>query len=362
MAETLDQAVVHYGNHLHPGALRAWLAQGPAVFAPDSLALQVCNDPEHPAVPALRDLLKNADGPAVRRGLIGLLGLPTLALAAVAGLRKVVQDGPAELARTLHGQGHLLDLPGVQRGIARGGVPEGFWPPALTKGRGPDEPHPACDALPAWATALPGSPREVLSRLGPLTATGPVERRLDALRRTMQCARPADLPNGARATAPAFRHALQGVLAPLTADPDPRIAALATACLQQDRFAHRPSAPRAGYRFRAPVPPDPHAAQGEPTPPRPSVPRCRRAAARRVAATAFEPLWHAWSRLPAAQRGRAAAAALRLDPTARERLRSATTAHDGAVRARAGEILDTLPTDSGPPAPLAGRILQGAAS
>lgn len=355
VAESLDQAVVQYGNHLNPGALRAWVAQGPAAFDPEAPALAALNDPEHASVPALRELLKNADGPAVRRGLVGLLGLPTLALAAVVGLRRVAEEGSAALAGVLHGQSHLLDLPAVRRGIARGGQPEALWPAAFARGGT----QPACDALPAWAAALPGSPREVLSRLGPLTADGTVARRLDALRRAAQCARPADPQDAQRAAAPAFRHALQTTLAPLTADPDPRIAAPAAACLQREQAdARRPDTPP-GRRFRAPGPPDPHAVPGGATPPRPSVPRSHRAAARRVAATAFEPLWHAFSRLPAAQRRRAAAAALRLDPTARERLRCAASAHDGAVRTHAQTILDTIAAE---PERDAKPALHGAAS
>ena len=105
VAETLNQAVVQYGNHRHAGALRAWMAQGTTIFDPEGSALTVLNDPEHLAVSALRHLLKDADGPVIRRGLIGLLGLPTLALAAVAGLRRVAEDGPDALARGAAGPG-----------------------------------------------------------------------------------------------------------------------------------------------------------------------------------------------------------------------------------------------------------------
>jgi|GEM_PF-3589061 len=355
VAESLDQAVVQYRNHLNPDALRAWVAQGPAVFVPGAPALAALNDPEHAAVPALRELLKNADGPAVRRGLVGLLGMPSLALAAVVGLRRVAEEGSAALAGVLHGQSHLLDLSAVRRGIARGGPPGALWPPDFDRAGS----CLACDGLPAWAAALPGSPREVLSRLGPLTADGPAARRLDALRRAAQCARPADPRDAQRTATPAFRDALHTTLTPLTADPDARIAAPAAACLQRERTdARRPGTPRR-QRFRAPGPPDPHAVPGEDEPPRPSVARCRRAAARRISATAFEPLWHAWVRLPVAQRSRVAAAALRLDPTARERLRCAATAHDAVVRGHARAILTTLaaePQRDGTPA------LHGAAS
>ena len=345
IAESLDRAVVHYASHLNPAAIEAWVAQGPAAFGPESPALAALNDPEHPAVPALRGLLKDASGSAIRRGLVPLLGLPTLALAAVAGLRKTAEEGPDALATVLHGQAHLLDLPAVRHGLSRGGVPDSLWPAGLGTGGA----QAACDALPAWAAALPGTAQETLARLGPLTADGPVTRRLDALRRALHLAHPTDAVAAQHTRLPAFRHALHAVLAPLRADPDPRLAAPAAAYLLRDRPAAAAPRRSAGHRFNAPGPPiaptrtDQRATQ-------PSVARCRRAASRRVAANAFEPLWHAWSRLPSKQRRRAAAAALRLDPTARQRLRYATNAHDSTVRFQAQVILDAATAVPGLPA------------
>ena len=154
-------------------------------------------------------------------------------------------------------------------------------------------------------------------------------------------------------------------MAPLTADADPRLAAVAAACLPWVRAADRTAGALTPRTFRAPGPPVPPVPSARPAlsappsaigvlPPRPSVPRCQRAAARRVAATAFEPLWHAWSRMPVHLRRRAGTAALRLDPTTRARLRSAADAHHGEVRAHANAILHMVDTDSvafAPPAP-----------
>lgn len=354
VAESLDQAVARYATHHNPAALQAWVAQGPAAFDPHGAALTALNDPEHAAVPALRALLKDAQGPAVRRGLVGMLGLPTLALAAVAGLRQVAQDGPAALAQSLHGQAHLLDLPAVRRGLARGGMPETLWPEAFDHGAA----HTACDALPAWATALPGSPREVLSRLKPLTTAGLAARRLDALRRIMRCAAPLAPRDADRTAAPAFRHALHAALRPLTTDPNPALAALASAWLLRDQARTHATKHLPGRGFRAPAPPNPKAVPNTSTRPRPSVPRHARAHARRVAATAFEPLWHAWTLLPTSQRRRAAVAALRLDPTARERLRCATAAHDADIRTRGHTMLRAI--QEAPPAQPAAPPLQEA--
>ncbi|MEE9403517.1 MAG: hypothetical protein V3V20_01375 [Algisphaera sp.] len=325
--QAIQRAVADFPIDGHLGALRAWLALGPAAFDLHGPALTALQNPEHPAVSGLRALAKEAATPDIRRGLVGLLGIPNIALAAVAGLRHCAAQAPTQLAEALHGRTHLIDLPAVHRGLTRGGNADALWPE--TADQAPLHP---CNALPAWATALGGSPTEQLTRLGPLTASGPLARRLDALRRITQLLCHPKANNHLRRVGHTW-------LEPLAADSNPALASLAGTCLLRCAPPAANSPIQRTPSLTTPAPPTRH-----PTPHVLTAEHCRRAATRRMAATAFEPLWHSWSRLPAHHRHRAAATALRLDPSARRRLRLALDSHNLDIRHHAQVITQTLKT------------------
>ena len=308
LIETVNTAVVNFAHHRHPAVLRAWLALAPRGLTVNGTAVEALQDAEHPAVEPMRDLLKHADGPEVRQGLVAALALPTLALAAVAGLRVCVQAG--ELDPVIAGRQHLLDLPAVRRGLARGGDPTELMPASAAA-----EPldGPAADpAWAAWIAALPLSALGRTARLGDLMRSGRTATRLAAVRGLLPLATsgPGDDP---RAAHEARRHLGEAA----QHDPDLSVARVAGVWLLS-KARSEPEVLGVVSRSR-------HEA-------------LRTLAGRRLGATAFEKLWAAWPRLGDRSRLDAARAALRLDPTARTRLESRLRG-GGPLRQRAIEIV-----------------------
>ena len=129
LADAVNGAVERFAHHRHPAALRAWLALAPRGLAAGGGVVEALQDPDHPAVGPMRELLQAAEGPEVRRGLIAALSFRTLALAATAGLRVCAAQN--QLDPVLKDQEHLLDLPAVRRGLARVGDPTELWPLSL---------------------------------------------------------------------------------------------------------------------------------------------------------------------------------------------------------------------------------------
>ncbi|MEM7624555.1 MAG: hypothetical protein AAF333_02885 [Planctomycetota bacterium] len=320
LAEAVNDAVARFAHHRHPAVLRAWLALAPRGFAAGGRAVEALQDAEHPAVGPIRELLQDADGPEVRNGLITALAWPTLALAAVAGLRACAAEG--QLGPVIAGREHLLDLPAVRRGLSRvGDVAEllPVSPQPLPREPKATETEPACPAWAAWIEALPMPDLDRALRLGRFMASPDPATRLSALRRLLPLAdrRRADDPRAVAESATHVQNASEN-------DTDPAIARLAGAWLLA-RARTEPEGLSAVARSR-------HAS-------------IRTAAGRRLGATAFERMWAAWPRLGDRARLDAARAALRLDPTARTRLESQLRG-GGAARQRAVEIV-TLADQAG---------------
>ncbi|MEM8739790.1 MAG: hypothetical protein AAGG38_15115, partial [Planctomycetota bacterium] len=358
LVQAVNQALLRYAHHQHPATLDAWLTLAPYVPTLDPEPLGALEDPDHPAVAPLRDRLKldpspkpDTDAPEkdtpdrVIRGLVPALLLATLAPAAVAGLRQLALRG--RLAPALLGQEHLLDLPAVRRRLAHAGQPDDLALPqpsapatAMAPSTAPrdlsetaPESVAASTPAPAWAAwldALPLSPAAKLRRLADLLRSpeSSPTARLDALRRlTALAPRPTPSPIAPPADSPDLTRQIIDALRPLGDDPDSAVARLAAAwCLAPPR----PDRDTLDTLRRSR-----HAA-------------VRRLAERRLAATAFDRLWHAWPKLNDAARLAAARAALRVDPSTRPRL-DAQLRRGGPGRRRAVEI--TTYTDAVPPAP-----------
>lgn len=310
LIEAVNDGVVRFAHHRHPAALRAWLALTPRGFAAGGAVVEALQDAEHPAVGPMRELLQEADGPEPRHGLIAALALPTLSLAAVAGLRVCVAQG--QLGPVIAGREHLLDLPAVRRGLARVGDATELLPALPTAKPTDGYELDFRGAWAAWIDALPGPALGKALRLGHLMAVPDPATRLAALRYLFALA-DRKLTDDPRAVAEAARHVRETA----QNDADPDLARLAGTWLLA-RAQAEPEGLTAVVRSR-------HAG-------------LRAAASRRLGATAFERLWTAWPRLGDRARLDAARAALRLDPTSRTRLESQLRG-GGAARQRAVEIV-----------------------
>ena len=270
VASAVGEAVQRYAVHRHPAVLRAWLGLGLGVGLGRGKTLAALEDVEHPAVGALRELLQDggtdeADPVAaarVARGLVPALLCPTLAMAAVRGLRRLVQRGGLEWA--LIGNTPLLELTAVRRVLSRACEPADLLPSPLRQGQkntprrlGGEEPAgPAFASAqaeggadgsfndPAWVAWLAALPLGTLGRSARwawLCRHGGPAVRLAAVRALGAASDPAERdPRAEVVVRGALRSAAEK-------DPEPAIARLAAVLLlaraaKEDRRGNRPSA------------------------------------------------------------------------------------------------------------------------
>lgn len=313
LAVAVRDGVARFASHRHPAVLRAWFGLGGRVLAVASGGgCDWLDDPEHPAVVAMRELLSRADGPDVQRGLAGALGFPTLGLAAVAGLRQGIPGG--WLGPALAGQEHLVMSTGARRCLGRVSEASDLWPSSAMI-RTWDEA--GRRGLTAWATALPGTNLSRAERLAALVDDESPVVRLAAMRGLITLA--GEEHDGD----PRVVHQVQLLLMERTRDRDAGLARLAASWLMRSS-ADRRDKPQQTQ----------HCAQMMKSP-HESV---RVAAGRRLGADSFDRMWAAWPRLDEKARLSAARAAIRLDPATRRRL-SEHLRSDSASRQRAMEVV-----------------------
>jgi len=372
LTETVGDAVVRYGYHQHPAALRAWLALGTRALVNGSgPAIEALQDANHPAVGPMRQLLRDDEQADVKRGLVTALALPTLALAAVQGLRRCLDNGT--LGSVIAGREHLLDLPAIRRGLARSGEPaellpaletletlqqaDSTAPPPLGSAPAQANDH-AASAWPAWIDALPAPPLAKAVRLGVLLHHPHHATRQAAMARLTALAdahtHPGNTPgnapgntqrswnpsggvagfggstrggdntqaNDAGRNDPRVVHeAVRGLTHSASYDPSAVLARLAAAWLMA-----RPEATRSADLLQ-PLLGSTHLT-------------VQRAVARRLKATAFDRLWRSWPTLDHRARLAATRATLQQDPATLRRL-EARLRRGGVDRRRALEIVTT---------------------
>ncbi|WP_432800359.1 HEAT repeat domain-containing protein [Poriferisphaera sp. WC338] len=114
LEKTVDEAVVMYDTHMHPGILLALCALLPK---PMREALHAIKQEHHSAVSPLQSLARQADEIEIRRAMMILLGLPTMFSAALDGLRQSIAMGRFEdclsnwsMLKTNAVYGHLNSL------------------------------------------------------------------------------------------------------------------------------------------------------------------------------------------------------------------------------------------------------------
>ncbi len=359
VVEAVGEAVQRYAVHRHPAVLEAWLGLGRRVLTTAGPTAAALHDPEHPAIGGLRELLQHAgkESDAARqeriiRGLLPALMWPTLAMAAVQGLRSTREAG--RLGSALAGGEALLDLPAIRKTLARAGEPTDLLPESLAQSMAaPDsdsfpvnfsEPLPqeletlglAEPAWAAWVEALPMGDLAKAVRWGRLARGGGPELRLAALRRLAPFLHPSgecDPRVLAEARAAAKHCAIT--------DPDPAIARLAATHLLTGAPSAEAAAGLVGSRH----------------------PEVRAQASRALGRQAFARVWKAWPKLDHVSRERAARAALRMDPAARPQLDAALQGPE-PERRRARTIAAWLEPSVAPPPAGPGRpavaVLHGA--
>jgi hypothetical protein len=315
LTQVVGEAVARFEHHRHPAAVQAWLGLGSRALTHGGPALEALSDPNHPAVGPLRDQLVVPDEPRVRRGLVGALALPTLALAAVQGLRHCVSRDV--LIEAILGQEHLLALPTVRRGLARAGDAAGLLPPDLADSTPPTEAwhdRGGGTAWVAWVSALPLTDLCRATRYRRLLGSRQAQTRLTALRALF------DRADEVGAADPPVQHeALEAARHLAVADDHPAVARLAgtwwlgqrpgpTDLAQLMRSAHGPVRDAAGLIL--------------------GTQTCTR-------------LWREGDRMPPAARRAAWQASVRLDPSARARLELQGQL-DGPPAARARGIATLL--------------------
>ncbi len=320
LTDAVNDAVVRYARHRRPTALRAWLALAPRGLVTGGRALAALQDADHPAVGPMRVLLQAAEHVHDRAGLVAALAIPTLTLAAVAGLRRCVEEGT--WGEAIAGREHLLDWSAVRRGLARAGEPQNLLPTAWEH-----QPEAAVAALPAWIAALPMSPLDQAVRLQALAVeAAPLPARFAAMRRLMTLAHQA-VADPSRSADPRLLGVVQQTLRSRADDPHRRLARLAAAWLlsQTVDLGQNDATLATLSRSR-----------------HPSV---KILASRRLSATAFDRLWLNWPKLSDAARLHAARTALKLDPLAPQRLEHQLR-RGGRSRTQAMEIVTCVPAVS----------------
>lgn len=328
LTEAVNDAVVRYGRHQQPAALQAWLGLAPRGLVAGGAALESLQDADHPAVGPLRERLSTPDHAHDRAGLVACLAIPTLTLAAVAGLRHCIQNDT--WGQAIAGREHLLDWSAVRRGLSRAGEPQHLLPASWDA-----QSDAAVAALPAWITALPMSPLDQSIRLGHLTTDAtPLPARFAATRRLIALAEHAAQQPGQSAD-PRLLAEAQHQLLGRADDENASLARLAAAWLLR-----RQSDLGGSDEVLATLSRSRHDA-------------VKQMASRRLATTAFDRLWQAWPKLKATARLDAARAALKVDPLAHRRLESQLK-RGGSHRTRALEIVTCVPTPQKPVESFAG--------
>ena len=393
VTRAVGEAVMRFAVHRHPAVLRAWLALGERALADGGPAVAALQDPEHPAVGPLREMLQGGAGAdpgplahagpgndsgsgadaasdqagdaesrsgdeaaaaGMTRGLLPALAWSTLAMAAVQGLRGCCATG--RLNQALRGGEALLDLPTVRQVLARAGDPADLLPAEGVAGEAEDvtgeleaqiERHvdPAVvggsegqddAAMAAWIVALPMGDLAKAVRLRRLGRSGDAATRLAALRRLLPLA-------GGRGRGNLSGDAGRGI----DGGHDPRALDQAVAALTDTALSDAdPGLARLAATWLLSHPPTAAAAAQRLTASRHEP--VRAAAGQRLGARSFDRVWDAWPRLDDQARLRAARAALRLDPTARLRLDAALRGPE-PLRQRARHITALLSGPTHPP-------------
>jgi len=316
LIEAVNAAVVRYASHRRPAVLRAWLGLAPRGLVAGGASLDALQDTDHAAVGPMRDLLKAAEHPLDRAGLVAALSIPPLTLAAVAGLRRCIEK--ETWGEAIAGREHLLDWAAVRRGLARAGEPGALLPDTWD-----DAPGAAVAALPAWIAALPMPPLDQAAQLRRLSdAATPLPARFAACRRLITLVDQADI-NVTASPDPRLIAQVQQQLTDRVDDQNASLARLAAAWLlgQNTDDNHAAALAAISQSRHSPV---------------------KAMASRRLRATAFDRLWDAWPNMNDTARLQAARTALKLDPLAAQRL-EAKLRRGGRPRSQALEIVTCIP-------------------
>jgi len=297
----LEQAVLHFDRHHQTAVLRAALLLLPRPLPVVSEALL---DHRSAALNRMRELATDAQHVEVRRALLWLTTLPSLAPQSMQGLRNAAKHGHR---RDLMPHGHLLLIPSVRIPLTHARDPELLLPDAeelsqMSPG--------ASRAVALWVQALPFSTEQRVQQLVRMQHSSDTVTRLAALRRLID------------AGGHDKHHAANEAIAEFCRDSDEPIVRIALRHLVRVDWTELPQLlsdlVNSGF---------------------PSV---RELAAHHLAAMGFRRLWQAWPTIDDRQRRAAGRALLKLDPGFPRHLADKLRRDNTPDRLRALSIIHTL--------------------
>jgi len=344
LRSALEESVALYGGHRRAAVIRAVLRFLPR---PMPQVRRVLARHGHPAIDPVRTMLRDADDAAARQAALLMLGVTTLADAALQGMRRSVGDGKLEDV--------LRHWPILRtRGVARR-LGEATDPAALL----PKTRHvahlatPASLGLPAWLAALPLPMAQRVVRLAALAEHADPATRLAALRQLLQAARdsthaadpPAQTPPAEGKDGKDDKDGKDGrdgpdareadddatprlptrplpAIACFVHDPDPGIARIAVQALIHHRVPDV-------MRMLTQLSGSPH-------------PQIASLAQQQLARLGFTSLWAGWPRMDAARRIAAGKALIKIDPRFHQHLAARLADARRDARLRALDIVHTL--------------------
>lgn len=275
-------------------------------------ARRLLEDARHPAVTALRNLLRESHEAPVRRSLLWFAQIPTLTDAAFAGVRTSVARGltgdlvtGAHLTVDRRLTALMADLHRPEELVHSDNRSEAFGTSQVA-----DLPPQDCRHLPQWIMALPLAPEQKVRELASLDSVPDAPARLSALRQLMV------LSENEQAVG-----ALSAV-ADFCYDPNPQLARIAIRHLIRKRWD---GLVRLLLKLTNATHPD-----------------IRAVASAELAPLGFERLWSAWPRLSFAQQTAAGRALIKLDPGFHRHVSVRLNQPDSETRMRAITIIRRL--------------------
>lgn len=290
----VEQAVLLFTNHGHNAVLLALTTLLPR---PMPRAWAALTDPSHPAHEPLRRLMGQATDQSVRQGLPALLAIPTLADAAIDGLRQSNQAG--QLGDAL-ASFHLLLHPAARQSLSQLKSPQTLWPsPQQIATMHPSQSR----GLAAWLMALPFGRKARIAHLSRLILAPDTSTRLFALRRLLRLAHETN-----------DRH-IQDTIAAFCKDTHVMIARIALWHLIHSKYEAMAS-------ILAQLANSNHA-------------DLRQIASQHLAPLGFVRLWNQWQQLAPIQRVATGCAIVKIEPNFHHQLSNKILSHDQNTRLRA---------------------------
>ncbi len=297
----VEESVGLYGNHQQPATL---LAMFTLVPRPMPQVMNHLANEGHPAIGSLRRLLAKADQRAVRRGLLAMVGVPTLTAYVLEGLTVATRRRQFE---DVLAHWHLLLDHRVARPLTQAADATRFWP------RDHKTPHGKTThtrGLALWARCVERAPIERVAKLAELAGLTDPMARLSALRGLMALAA-SPHPAGANEAIALFCR-----------DPNPGLARIAL------RHLIRVDWPGLTSLLTQLV----HATD----------PTVRRLAMAQLTSRGFKQMWDQWPRISAANRLAMGRALIKINAGFTHHLGRKLNALDRASRLRAISIIRTL--------------------